>query len=115
MRLREYHYKKRDFIKIFDVKENINKINNPINIKDLKKVVNNFLKFPHHSISLTGGEPLLYTDFLIDFLPENVYTYNFAPVIIVVKLKENVNTGGEYYEKIICNSSWLRKPWCNIL
>ena len=63
-------FKKRDFIKIFDEKENVSEIKNPINCEDLKKVIDNFLKTPHPSISLTGGEPLLYTDFLIDFLPE---------------------------------------------
>jgi len=39
---------KRDFKVIF----------NPISIVELAKYINNMLVFPHHSISLTGGEPL---------------------------------------------------------
>ena len=43
--------------------------NNPFSPIDLFKTILPFLSFPHHSISLTGGEPLLYHKFLQEFLP----------------------------------------------
>lgn len=44
-------------------------VNNPFYPVDLFKTILPFLSFPHHSISLTGGEPLLYHKFLQEFLP----------------------------------------------
>jgi len=43
---------------------------NPVTIDQLIYKINEFLYFNHHSISLTGGEPLLCCDFLSYFLPE---------------------------------------------
>ena len=63
-------FEKKDFVKIFDENENVIKGNNPVTSEELKKITQHFLKNPHHSISLTGGEPLLYSDFLLDFLPK---------------------------------------------
>ncbi len=60
-------FEKKEFIKIFDENENINKVNNPISPTELQKITEEFLKNPHHLISLTGGEPLLYSDFLFLF------------------------------------------------
>lgn len=62
-------FKKKEFVKIFDEKENLTQVKNPLSVLDLEKIVNSFLKKPYHSISLTGGEPLLYSDFLTEFLP----------------------------------------------
>lgn len=44
-------------------------LKNPFSPLDLFNIAQPFLSFPHHSISLTGGEPLLYYKFLQDFLP----------------------------------------------
>ncbi len=43
---------------------------NPIKKSDLIKIINSFDSIQHHSISLTGGEPLLHNNFLQRFLPE---------------------------------------------
>ena len=72
-------FQKKEFVKIFDEKENIIKTSNPVSSKDLQKITQNFLKNSHHSISLTGGEPLLYSDFLINFLPK--IKENFSSLI----------------------------------
>ncbi len=40
---------------------------NPLSITDLENYVNNLLITPHHSISLTGGEPLCHPDEIIEF------------------------------------------------
>ncbi|OGI07055.1 MAG: hypothetical protein A3I68_08720 [Candidatus Melainabacteria bacterium RIFCSPLOWO2_02_FULL_35_15] len=45
------------------------RIKNPININDLLSHIKLLSPELHHSISLTGGEPLLYSDFLNIFLP----------------------------------------------
>ena len=45
------------------------KIKNPININDLFSHIKLLSPELHHSISLTGGEPLLHSDFLSTFLP----------------------------------------------
>ena len=63
-------FQKRDFVKIFDENENIVEEKNPVSVEKLLQITQKFLKNPHHSISLTGGEPLLYSDYLIDFLPQ---------------------------------------------
>jgi organic radical activating enzyme len=41
---------------------------NPVSTGDLINIVNDFSDFNHHSISLTGGEPLMQSDFLKEFL-----------------------------------------------
>src|SRR5579871_113753 len=40
------------------------RISNPIAAPDLTRIVGNYLIEPHHSISITGGEPLLHARFL---------------------------------------------------
>ncbi len=45
------------------------KVKNPININDLLLHLKLLSPELHHSISLTGGEPLLHSDFLNTFLP----------------------------------------------
>lgn len=45
-------------------------INNPVSSLELKYIIDKFAKFRHHSISLTGNEPLLSADFLKSFLSE---------------------------------------------
>lgn len=42
---------------------------NPVSAVGLMEIVDSFSRFRHHSISLTGGEPLLQGDFLEAFLP----------------------------------------------
>ena len=67
------------------------KIKNPINSKELVSYIKNLSPELHHSISLTGGEPLLQTNFLKNFLP---------------KLKNEINlplyleTGGHRHKEI---------------
>lgn len=51
-------------------------IQNPVNLKDLILYINNLEPKSHHSISLTGGEPLLQADFLLSFIPELKERYN---------------------------------------
>jgi len=49
------------------------KIQQPLSLHDVVQIVelwNNRLPGAHHSISLTGGEPLLYGDSLVSWLPE---------------------------------------------
>lgn len=46
-----------------------NKINNPITVPALIMFIESLNPKIHHSISLTGGEPLIQTNFLINFLP----------------------------------------------
>lgn len=41
---------------------------NPVNIENLVKIMSDFLYLNHHSISLTGGEPLLHVEFLQNFI-----------------------------------------------
>lgn len=44
-------------------------IDNPLSVQDVMAVVKNFDLSRHHSVSLTGGEPLLQADFLGDLIP----------------------------------------------
>lgn len=41
-----------------------NKIKNPVEVAKVEKIISSLAKLPHHSISLTGGEPLLQVEFL---------------------------------------------------
>lgn len=50
-------------------KRNFVRFKNPIDVRRAASVIKSLNKFLHHSISLTGGEPLLQADFLVDFLP----------------------------------------------
>ncbi len=46
------------------------RVSNPIPAEQLTAIVSRFLSEPHHSISITGGEPLLHAAFLENWLPE---------------------------------------------
>lgn len=48
---------------------NFHKAENPLNIETLISIIESLNKQIHHSISLTGGEPLLQSGFLNNFLP----------------------------------------------
>jgi 7-carboxy-7-deazaguanine synthase len=43
---------------------------NPVAAPDLTAIVRGYLVEPHHSLSVTGGEPLLHATFLQNWLPE---------------------------------------------
>lgn len=43
---------------------------NPVSARDLTAIVRGFLAEPHHSLSVTGGEPLLHAAFLETWLPD---------------------------------------------
>jgi organic radical activating enzyme len=45
------------------------KISNPVSAAELEEILRGFQIVPHHSVSLTGGEPLLHAPFLRLFLP----------------------------------------------
>lgn len=60
---------------------------NPIAKNDLITTIENLDLKKHHSLSLTGGEPLLYTDFLKRFLPE-------------LKIKKYLETNGTMPEQL---------------
>lgn len=45
-------------------------IENPVSANTLTEIVKGYLHQPHHSLSITGGEPLLQAAFLEQWLPE---------------------------------------------
>lgn len=45
-------------------------LNNPVPAPLLTSIVRDYLSAPHHSLSITGGEPLLHARFLQQWLPE---------------------------------------------
>ena len=45
------------------------KVPNPVPMEALTEIVQGFLSDPHHSLSITGGEPLLHAQFLAQWLP----------------------------------------------
>ena len=45
-------------------------VSNPVAATDLTAIVRGYLSEPHHSLSVTGGEPLLHAAFLQNWLPE---------------------------------------------
>ena len=57
-------FKKEEFFTVHNFEE---KIKNPISVEKLLEITE---KFSTKTISLTGGEPLLYADFLTEFLPK---------------------------------------------
>lgn len=63
-------FEKQEFCNIETVSgsNEFKKIKNPVSVDELLKGISVFSK--PHSISLTGGEPLLQTEFLQDFLPK---------------------------------------------
>lgn len=51
------------------------KLANPVKIEDVLPYIKYRLHFPHHSVSITGGEPLLFTDF-IRMLANEIKSFN---------------------------------------
>ena len=51
-------------------------VGNPISVEDLLQYIQNLEPKLHHSISITGGEPLLQSNFLSDFLPRLKTKFN---------------------------------------
>lgn len=51
----EYNAGKRNFVEV----------SNPVEVLEIARCVNRLLEIPHHSISLTGGEPLCHADSII--------------------------------------------------
>ncbi|HLK60447.1 MAG TPA: 7-carboxy-7-deazaguanine synthase QueE [Chthonomonadaceae bacterium] len=45
------------------------RVPNPVPAADLTEIVRGYLTEPHHSLSVTGGEPLLHAEFLARWLP----------------------------------------------
>lgn len=41
-----------------------------VSAENLTQIVSGYLSEPHHSLSITGGEPLLHSRFLVQWLPE---------------------------------------------
>ncbi len=60
-------FKKADYINLI-INNNIEKIKNPISPIDLYKKIKILLGESHHSISFTGGEPLLWQEFINNFI-----------------------------------------------
>ncbi|MBI2251872.1 MAG: 4Fe-4S cluster-binding domain-containing protein, partial [Armatimonadetes bacterium] len=73
------------------------KIKNPLSLIQLEKIVLDFNKISHHSLSLTGGEPLLQADFLKNFLPK----------IKKRKIKIYLETNGIYYKNLMKILPWI--------
>ena len=46
------------------------RVANPVPAADLTGIVRGYLSEPHHSLSVTGGEPLLHARFLAEWLPD---------------------------------------------
>lgn len=64
------------------------KVTSSISVDELLKKITDLNKIPHHSISLTGGEPLLHTGFLKKFLPE------------IKSIKIYLETNGTLFEEL---------------
>ncbi|MEW5820644.1 MAG: 7-carboxy-7-deazaguanine synthase QueE [Cyanobacteriota bacterium] len=75
------NFKELDSVKIhtIDSQENLTSIDNPVDIETLFFYIKQLDKSTkiHHSISLTGGEPLLQIEFLKVFLAENFAKYKY--------------------------------------
>lgn len=68
---------------------------NPVNIDVLLTIIEKFInKVKHHSISLTGGEPLLSSEFLFNFLPLLIIKFPDLKVYLETNgtLNENMKT-----------------------
>jgi len=53
-----------------DTKFKHTEISNPVSVSQLKKILNKFDKIKYHSISLTGNEPLISSEFIKNFISE---------------------------------------------
>lgn len=65
-------------------------LKNPLNIEDITPYVNYRLQAPHHSISITGGEPLLYPQAILQ-IKKLALNYNL-PIFL--------ETNGTLYEQL---------------
>jgi organic radical activating enzyme len=83
-------FKEQEFCNIYLNKPE--KLQNPISTEKLMQIISNFSQMPHHSISFTGGEPLLHTEFLSEFLPEFKKTFP--------KIKTYLETNGTLFEEL---------------
>ena len=63
-------------IEILSGKRKFEKIKNPVSLVALNSFISRLKPDLHHSISLTGGEPLLQYKFLINFLPVLKFKFN---------------------------------------
>ena len=70
-------------------KDGIVKLANPVSVSEAAETVNGFLTSgnPFHSVSLTGGEPLLQVSFLLSFLP-------------LIKTKKYLETNGTLPDRL---------------
>jgi len=57
-------------IEVINGSKEFKKLKNPVSSEQLLKEISGLNIIRHHSISLTGGEPLLNTEFLSEFLPK---------------------------------------------
>lgn len=93
-------------------KGEFSKIKNPISIGDLHGILKEFPRA--HSISLTGGEPLLYADFIMELetdlpiylesnmsLPENAIKVKDKVSIVAGDIKTRDSYGGDDYDTLI--------------
>ncbi len=60
----------REYCKIYDKPDNFRKIKNPVYYRCLAEEISKLNPKIHHSISFTGGEPLLQAEFLRNFLKD---------------------------------------------
>lgn len=67
------------------------KIPNPVSMELLKNYLLKLNPEQHHSISITGGEPLLQADFLLNFLRDVKENFNF---------KFSLETGGHRFDEL---------------
>ena len=73
--------------------ESSEKLKNPVSVEQLLDVTLKQVQHDNcHGISLTGGEPLLHTDFLLDFLPD--FRKSFP------KTKVYLETNGTLFEEL---------------
>jgi organic radical activating enzyme len=65
------HTKVRDCrVEVTPGRRDFKNVSNPMTSAELLDLVLPLNRFKHHSVSLTGGEPLLYANFLEEFLPQ---------------------------------------------
>ena len=55
-------------VEVEALSDNFINIENPVSTEKLAGIIEKLSTFPHHSISLTGGEPLLQTDYISELL-----------------------------------------------
>ena len=81
---------------MFSGSGSFDKIQNPLSLNNLVDVIETLSCFKNHSISLTGGEPLLHWGFLTNLLPVIKEKHNFLKIYL-----ETNGTLPEQFKKII--------------